>query len=206
MLKPASLHAALTAALPELARDPERMTMVIKTGSIMGRQLKRAVIEHQVAFYRVNARLAHLLQQQPQALNYQLGVAPPLNIQIAMQHPIAHCTIRPHGRAPRVSSAQHIQRRRGGYQLHHRGRVHRALAMQINQWRTTISRHYQQADLRGGYTRTRQSCRHTIWNTRSSSQLGQLWRRCIIKNHRLRSSRTSCLRRRTGSTGRHSRR
>lgn len=35
MLKPASLHAALTAALPELARDPERMTMVIKTGSII---------------------------------------------------------------------------------------------------------------------------------------------------------------------------
>ena len=35
MLKPASLHAALTAALPELARDPERMTMVIKKGSII---------------------------------------------------------------------------------------------------------------------------------------------------------------------------
>lgn len=35
MLKPASLRDALTAALPELARDPERLVMVIKQGNII---------------------------------------------------------------------------------------------------------------------------------------------------------------------------
>ena len=35
MLKPASLRAALTAALPDLARDPERLVMVIKAGNVI---------------------------------------------------------------------------------------------------------------------------------------------------------------------------
>jgi hypothetical protein len=35
VLKPASLRAALTAAIPELGRDPERMVMVIEAGNIL---------------------------------------------------------------------------------------------------------------------------------------------------------------------------
>lgn len=35
MLKPASLRAALTDAIPELGREPERMVMVIESGNII---------------------------------------------------------------------------------------------------------------------------------------------------------------------------
>lgn len=35
MLKPASLRAALTDAVPELGRDPERLVMVIESGNII---------------------------------------------------------------------------------------------------------------------------------------------------------------------------
>ena len=61
------------------------------------------------------------------ALEHQLRIALALDVEVAVEHAVAHRAVDVHRRAPGEGRAEQVERRVGRDQLHHRGRVDRYL-------------------------------------------------------------------------------
>ena len=96
----------------------------VKGAGVAGHRLKSTVVEHDVALDARNANALHTAQQQPQALEHQLGVALALDVDIAYEHPGTHRALHIHRRGPGVGRAQQVECGVGGHQLHHRRGLH----------------------------------------------------------------------------------
>ena len=119
----------------------------VESSGIVRGQIKRRVVEHQIAIDGVHARLAHLLQQQPKPFHHQFGVSLAPDIQIAPQCAIVQAAVGPYRGAPDIRGAQNIERCSRSHQLHHRRRIHRRAGMQIDQRCAAIGWRHQQAYL-----------------------------------------------------------
>jgi len=91
-----------------------------------------ALVDDDVAADALQPAVAQVAGQTPPALDRQQRVAAPLQIQVAVEHAVAHRCIGPHPGLPGVRGAEDLERGPGRQQLHRRGRGARRGGVQLD--------------------------------------------------------------------------